>query len=93
MRGKSKKIATKGFIVRGQPVHQLFPDKHMEYEVKYYEDFDMFNTDRDIVKEYINFKKGVEVPRPMLRDGMMDAIWMSSSPSYYCGDCMQSAMM
>ena len=41
----------------------------MEYEDKDYEDFDMFNTDRDIVKEYINFKKEVEVPRPMLRDG------------------------
>ena len=61
MRGKSKKIATKGFIVRGQPmqinVHQLTAGKYMEYEDKDYEGFDMFNTDRDIVKEYINFKK------------------------------------
>jgi hypothetical protein len=39
-----------------------------------HEEFDMFHTDRDIVKRQINFqleenKGDAEVPRPMLRDG------------------------
>jgi hypothetical protein len=64
--------------VRGQPVqinvHQLTAGKYMEYEDKDYEDFDMLNTDRVIVKGHINFKfkenkKEVEVTRPTLRDG------------------------
>jgi hypothetical protein len=71
MRGKSKKIATKGFNV-SMPVqvdvHQLSAGKYVEYENKDHEDFDMLNTHSDIVKEYINFKKKVEVPCPMLQD-------------------------
>ena len=94
MRGKSKKIATKGINVRSKPVqvdvHQQSAGKYVEYEDKDHEDFDMLNTDRDIVKEYINLKKKVEVP---CQCSEMNAIWLSSSHSYYCGDCMQSTMM
>jgi hypothetical protein len=49
-------------------------------ESEEYEEFDMFHTDRDIVKGHITFKfeenkEDAEVPRPLLR-----------------GACMQGAM-
>jgi hypothetical protein len=66
MRGKSKKIATKGFNVRGKPVqvdvHKLSAGKYVEYENKEYEELDKFHTDRVGAKGHITNSetKGLE---------------------------------